>query len=138
MNPRTSDLLAYGLLAVSALAGLLVWSSLPDTMAIHFGISGEPDRFVPKPLAVVLAPAIGVAGVLVTRYAPARFGGTHGPPAVEHATVVFISGTVAYLQGFVLAWNLGHRVGSNAILVPVLLAAAALAGYAYRQGESAA
>lgn len=130
MSVRSTDLVAYALLAGSVLAGVLLWPSLPDTMAIHFGVGGQPDSFVSKPLGVVLAPAIGFAGVLVTRYAPDWASRTYRSPAVESATVLFVVAVVAYAQGFVYAWNLGYRVNSTVVvLVPVLLAAGAFVAY---------
>ena len=132
MNVRSTDLVAYALLTGSVLVGLLLWSLLPDSMAIHFGAGGEPDSFVSKPVAVVLTPAIGVAGVLLIRYAPEWASRTHRSPFVEKLTIVFVASVIAYVQGFVYAWNIGYRVDATAfVLVPVLLAAGLFVAYTY-------
>lgn len=128
---RAVDLVAYALLAGSVLVGLLLWSSLPDPMAIHFGPGGQPDNFVGKPLGVVLAPAIGLGAILLTRHAPEWASRQYRTPEMEDLTVVFVDGVVAYLQGFVYAWNLGFRVDPLVVVAPVLLVAAGLAVYAY-------
>jgi uncharacterized membrane protein len=130
MNARAADLAAYALLVGAALAGVPLWPVLPDSMAIHFGAGGEPDSFVAKPIAVVLAPAIGVASVLLVRYAPA-WASQARTPYVETLTVVFIASVIAYVQGFVYAWNLGYRPSIWIVLAPVLLAAAAFVAYTY-------
>ena len=93
MNVRSADLVAYTLLVGAALAGVLLWPTLPDSMAIHFGAGGEPDSFVAKPIAVVLAPAIGVASVLLIRYAPEWASRTRSPH-VETLSVVFVGSVV--------------------------------------------
>jgi uncharacterized membrane protein len=132
MNIRSADLVAYTLLVGAALAGVLLWPTLPDSMAIHFGAGGEPDSFVAKPIAVVLAPAIGVASVLLIRYAPEWASRTRSPH-VETLSVVFVASVIAYMQGFVYAWNLGYRPSIWVVLGPVLLVAAAFVAYTYRR-----
>lgn len=128
---RAVDLLAYTLLAGSVLVGLLLWPSLPDQMAIHFGTSGQPDDFVPKSLGIVLAPAIGLGAILLTRYAPEWASRQYRTPEIENLTVGFVAGVVAYLQGFVYAWNLGYQLDPMIVVAPVLLAAGGLVVYAY-------
>jgi uncharacterized membrane protein len=130
MDGRTADAIAYALLAGAVLAGLALWPALPDRMAIHFDAGGTPDNVVTKPLAVVLAPVVGVAAVLVTRYAPTWANTGPASPRVETAAVLFVAGVVASLQGFVYAWNLGYRLDATVVVVPVLAAAALLVGYA--------
>ena len=140
MNARTSDLLAYALLAGSAALGLLVWPALPGSVAIHFGLGGDPDTFVSKPVAVVLTPAIGVLAVLAVlavRYTPERFGGNTGSPASENTTVLFVAAVVAYVQAFVYVWNLGYQLDPNVVTAPVLTAAGLLVVYAYRRDAAA-
>jgi uncharacterized membrane protein len=134
MDARLADLVAYTLLVGAALAGVLLWPALPDSMAIHFGAGGEPDSFIAKPIAVILTPAIGVASVLLVRYAPEWASRTRSPH-VETLSVVFVGSVVAYVQGFVYAWNLGYRPSIWVVLGPVLLAAAAFVAYTYtREG----
>jgi uncharacterized membrane protein len=134
MDARSADLVAYTLLVGAALAGVLLWPALPDSMAIHFGAGGEPDSFIAKPIAVILTPAIGVASVLLVRYAPEWASRTRSPH-VETLSVVFVGSVIAYVQGFVYAWNLGYRPSIWVVLGPVLLAAAAFVAYTYtREG----
>ena len=134
MDARSADLVAHTLLVDAALAGVLLWPALPDSMAIHFGAGGEPDSFIAKPIAVILTPAIGVASVLLVRYAP-EWANRIRSPHVETLSVVFVGSVIAYVQGFVYAWNLGYRPSIWVVLGPVLLAAAAFVAYTYtREG----
>jgi uncharacterized membrane protein len=134
MDARSADLVAHTLLVGAALAGVLLWPALPESMAIHFGAGGEPDSFIAKPIAVILTPAIGVASVLLVRYAPEWASRTRSPH-VETLSVVFVGSVIAYVQGFVYAWNLGYRPSIWVVLGPVLLTAAAFVAYTYtREG----
>ena len=38
--------------------GLLLWNQFPETMAVHWGVTGQPDGFSSVPLAVFLPPLI--------------------------------------------------------------------------------
>lgn len=128
---RWTDATAAALLVLVTVAGAAVWDSLPAEMAIHFGVSGEPDNFVSKPLGVALAPAIGVVALAFV-----RFAGRLDPTADRRTldvSVLFLGATIAYVQGFVLAWNLGHRVDPLAVVAPVLVGAGLLTVYAFKR-----
>lgn len=131
MNARTADAIAYALLVGAALVGVVLWPELPERMAIHFDAGGTSDDWVPKPVAVVLVPAIGVLAVLLTRYGPEWLQAGSGSPRVETASVLFVAGVMSYTQGFVYAWNLGYRLNAAlVVLAPALVGAAALVVYA--------
>jgi uncharacterized membrane protein len=128
---RPTDLAAVALLACSALAGLAVWPSLPAEMAIHFGVSGEPDNFVSKPLGVLMAPVIGVGALAFVRFS-ARVDPTADRRTLD-VSVLFLGATIAYVQSFVLAWNLGYRFDPLVAVAPVLLGAGLLVAYAFKR-----
>lgn len=125
---RPADLLGVALLAAAALAGVVLWPRLPGEMAIHFDASGTPDNYTSKPLGVVLAPAIGVLAVAAMR------GAKRIDPGADERTlsvaVVYVAGVIAYVQGLVLAFNLGHAFSMTAALAPVFVGAAVLVAYA--------
>jgi uncharacterized membrane protein len=122
--PRRADLTAYALLLCAVLLGVVLWSALPERMAVHFGPGGSPDSYVSRPVAVVLAPTVGAGAVLLVRHAP-EWTSSSDAPAVESVAVLFVGVTVAGLQTFVYAWNLGARI-SPALVTGVVLAGAAL------------
>ncbi|MEF8880894.1 MAG: DUF1648 domain-containing protein [Halapricum sp.] len=132
MPVRRSDLVATGLLAATALAGVVLWNDLPAEMAIHFDASGTPDNYVDKPLGVLLAPAIGFGAIWFTRLS-ARADPSADPRVIAGA-VYFVGGLIAYVQALVLAYNLGHRFSMTTALVPVFVASAVLVVWAvYRE-----
>lgn len=125
--------MALGALALAVGAGVALWPRLPAEMAVHFDANGTPDNYASKPVGVLLAPAIGLVAVGVVRYA-GRADPT-ADPRVLAVAVVFVGGLIAYVQGLVLAYNLGHGFSMTVALAPVFVAAAALVGYAlYREG----
>ena len=130
---RWSDVVALAALALAVVAGVVLWPRLPAGMAVHFDAGGTPDNYVSKPVGVLLVPAIGLVAVGIVRYA-----GRADPtvdPRVLAVAIVFVGGVVAYVQGLVLAYNLGHGFSMTTALAPVFVAAAALVGYAlYREG----
>lgn len=131
MQYRPSDAIGVVLLLIAGLAGVIVWSSLPAEMAIHFDASGTPDNFVPKSVAVFLTPAIGLGSIVFMRAV------AHADPSADQRTlsaaVVFVGGVIAYVQGLVLAYNLGYRYDMTLALVPVFLGTAILVGYAFHR-----
>ena len=45
------------LILLPVIAGLLLWNDLPDQIATHWGVNGEPDGWTGKPFAVFGLPA---------------------------------------------------------------------------------
>lgn len=125
---RRSDLVAGALLSLAALAGVALWPRLPAEIAVHFGAGGTPDNYTPKVVGVFLAPVIGVVTVAFVRVA------VRADPTADHrvlaATVLFLGALVAYVQGLVLAFNLGYEYPMTAALAPVFVGTVGLVGYA--------
>lgn len=95
-----ASVVAYALLATTVVAGLVLWPSLPERVAVHFGPEGRPDGCASRPVALVLAPLVGGAAAFVVRNAPAWLNDPPDSPAVLDATVLFVAGVVALAQGF--------------------------------------
>lgn len=56
-----SFLITSGVCLLPILLGISIWNELPDTMAIHFNIYGEPDNFASKGFVVFGLPMLMVA-----------------------------------------------------------------------------
>jgi uncharacterized membrane protein len=128
MAVHRSDLVASVLLVGVALVGFALWGDLPPEMAIHFDVSGTPDNYVPKPVALLLTPAIGLSAVAFSRYAIGA--DPSADPLVGAAAVYFVGGVVAYVHALVLAYNLGYGFSIWVALVPVFVASAGLVVWA--------
>ena len=129
---RRFDLLAVALLAIPAVAALLVWDALPAEMAIHWNAAGTPDNAVAKPLATFGLPLFGAATVAFVRLLPDSQTST---PGGETVSILFVAVVFAWVEGLVLAWNLGYRFNVTLATLPVLVLAAGLVWYAVRTAE---
>ncbi|RDI70676.1 DUF1648 domain-containing protein [Halopelagius longus] len=117
MNARQYDALSVALLVGSAVAGLLLLPSLPDQFAIHFGTAGDPDSFTSPLVGVLLLPVIGLGSLLFVRGISSVAGSEDVPPAFG----LLLSAFLAYVQGVVLAWNLGYPVDVGLAVLPGVL-----------------
>jgi uncharacterized membrane protein len=123
---RRGSLVAATVLITLA-AGAIALPALPERMVVHVGLSGTPDSYAPRWLAVLLVPGLAVvtAGVLA-----AAFRVDAAPPGVERVVTAATMGLFGCLQLLVLAWNLGYAVPNGAVLGGVLLWSVGVTGYA--------
>lgn len=108
------DYAGVALLALVAVVGVALLPTLPDRFAVHFGTAG-PDSFVAPLVGVLLLPAIGVGTVAFLRLVPERTGTDDVPASYG----LLLSAFLAYVQGVVLAWNLGYGVDVTTAVLPV-------------------
>ncbi|SFR43258.1 DUF1648 domain-containing protein [Halogeometricum limi] len=104
---------AYAVLAVATVAGLLAYPSLPERMAVHFGVGGQPDGYAPRLFGVLVVPVVGlvVLGVMQQVSTPAD--------PIPDAFLLALAAFLAYVHGVVLAWNLGYRFNVLYAILPV-------------------
>ncbi len=99
------------------------WSSAPDQIPVHWGLSGEPDRYGGKFEGLLLLPLVALGIYLLLLLLPridprranyARFRGAY--LAMRAAILVFL----ALIYGFVLLWIEGTQLEVSAF-VPTLV-----------------
>jgi len=85
--PRKYIVAIFMLMLLPALAGVTAWPFMPDSVPVHWGMSGRPDRFgSPWELIltfVILNPVLGALMLVLPRLGPMkgnfeRFGETYG------------------------------------------------------------
>lgn len=94
--------------------GLFLWKSLPDAMAIHFDINGNPDNYAPKGFVVVGLPIIMAAVEtfcsIVNDYNVKKYG---DGKRIENVTrwIIPVVSVVLYLAtiGYAMNWNINIR-----------------------------
>lgn len=93
------------------LFGLLLWEKLPETMAIHFNIYGEPDNFASKGFVVfglpVLMVALQAVSCFINDINSYRYGDRKKFTAV---TKWIIPPLTVVLQIITLAYGLGLNI----------------------------
>src|SRR5687768_15272271 len=60
MSTRTTTIVVLLMIAAATLAGLLLWSRLPDQMASHWNINDQVDGYMPKFWGVFMLPLISL------------------------------------------------------------------------------
>ena len=108
------------------LLGISLWTKLPDTMAIHFNIYGEPDNFASKRFVVFGLPVLMVILQLFCCFINDINANKHGErKKFELVTKWIIPVLTVVLQiitlGYGLGWNLDIRKVVSFIVGVILL-----------------
>jgi uncharacterized membrane protein len=117
------DTIGLAIVAITIVVSALAYPSLPDQLAIHFGAGGQPDNFLATPLALALIPAIALGIVVLFKILPWLDPLGENTAAFQQyydLVAVLTVGILAYVQGLILAWNLGYDFAIGQALVPVL------------------
>jgi uncharacterized membrane protein len=96
------------------LFGVALWNDLPDFMAIHFDINGNPDNFASKGFAVIALPGIMLAGQVLCCFVTDVNAKKHGKRKKFELVLKWIMPVMStVLQtitvGFGLGWNVDIR-----------------------------
>lgn len=96
------------------LLGLSLWNILPDTMAIHFDIYGNPDNFASKGFVVFALPSImffaQVLCCVTIDWQSRKFGKNYKPELVIKWLVPVLTVVLQIVTlGYGLGWNMDIR-----------------------------
>ena len=121
MNNKREIILTTVLCLVPMIAGAILYSRLPDTIATHFGADGQPDGWSGKAFAVFGLPAI-MAGInLLLHFAlrtdPKR---RNMSPALYNISIWTVPAVSILANAFVFANALGYESRIEVIL-PLLV-----------------
>lgn len=61
MNNKWKILISLIVIAMTSVAGIILWDKLPAQLPVHFNLNNEPDNFMPKAGAVFGIPAFLIA-----------------------------------------------------------------------------
>ena len=106
------------------LLGLILWDSLPDTMAVHFNFYNEPDNFSPKSFAVFGLPLLMAVLQIICCIINDANSKTHGNRIkFETVTKWIIPILTIILQIITLGYNLGWAIDirkSCAVIIGIM------------------
>jgi uncharacterized membrane protein len=115
------------LFALGVAASVAVYDRLPDPIAVHWDLDGNPNGWMPRPVGAFFAPVLLLVMWALMLGLP-RLGAQRGEgdsPARDGAYETIVAATLLLLlatHAIVLAIALGHRVPIGRV-VPVLLGA---------------
>lgn len=121
------------IVATSVVIQLIVLPTLPDPVAIHWGLSGEPNGFGPVWLTPLLTVAVGL-GFPVLMALSALTGLRRGDRGFAYRLLGAVALGVATLMGVIGAWTMVIQSGVKdaaegpSILLPLLVAVGASLG----------
>jgi uncharacterized membrane protein len=111
MSIRSTTVFVLILIIAATLAGLLVWSHLPDRMASHWNIYDQVDGYTSRFWGVFLMPLISLVMFLLFLLIP------NIDPLKANITkfretfnlfIVLIVAFMVYMYALTLLWNLGY------------------------------
>lgn len=93
------------------LLGVLLWNSLPDSMAIHFDMNNRPDNFAPKSFVVFGLPVLMMLLQIFCCFVNDINAKKHGErKKFEKATKWIIPVMTVILQGVTLFYSMGFEM----------------------------
>ena len=123
MSTRTTAVISVLLIALSVIAGIVLYPELPDPMPSHWNAAGEVDGYMSKFWGVFLVPLLS-AGLLAMLLAiPSMDPRRANIEKFRGAYNAFIVGFVAfmvYVEALILAAGLGHTINMTRLLMPVV------------------
>lgn len=111
MSTKTTVIISVVLILIVILAGVFLWSRLPETMASHWNEADQVDGTMGKFWGTFMVPAMMIGLTLLFLAIPAidplkkniaEFRGWF------NIIIVFFNLFMAFVHGLTLAWNLGH------------------------------
>ena len=123
MSTRTTIFVSVTLIASAVLAGLLLWSRLPDHMPGHWNAAGEIDGYISKFWGVFLLPIISIAltglFLIVPRIDPLKANIAQFRAAFNWFIVAFVV-YILYLYILTLLAALGTLFNMTLMLLPAV------------------
>jgi uncharacterized membrane protein len=129
-----SMILTAGAFAASAYVYFFQYDSLPDQIAVHWNIKGEPDRIVPKseawmnfwlvPFVMIL---VIVLSVVLPWISPKQFEIERFRPTWEYV-IALVVGLFAFIQVALLVGSGGQKLPLGRFFVGVMMLFFALLG----------
>lgn len=138
MNLGKYSYTSLGFFAVLFAITVYAFTQLSGEIAIHFDASGQADGYMPLIPGILLMPAIASITLLFFRYAPKIDPLGDNYESFEdlfELLKVLLVGIFTYLQGLIVAWNLGYRFNFSMMVAPVVFSAYLLAGKIMEKAE---
>lgn len=139
MSTRATLILSLILILAATLAGLLLWSRLPDQMASHWNENDQVDGYMSKFWGVFLMPLVTVGMLVLFLVIPSIDPLKANIAQFRGAFNLFIALMIAfmiYMHGLTLAWSLGYQnFKMSMAMLPFIGLLFIFIGYMLRQAK---
>ena len=138
MKTRTTSILVIAMFAIGVIAGMALWSQLPEQMASHWNANNQVDGYMSKAWGVWMMPLITLVMfalfLILSNIDPlkaniAQFRG------VFNIFILLITAFMLYIHGLTLAWNLGKEFRMSAAMLPFMGILFIFIGYMLKQAK---
>lgn len=112
-------LMVAAIVGLSLLAGVLVWSSLPDKIAVHWGLSGQPNGWMDKGSALWALPVVMLLMAVLMDFLPRldpRNRHVESFRAVYEQFILVMLLFMAALHLTTLSWAVGLAISPLAVV----------------------
>ena len=112
MSTRTTLIISSILIVAAILAGLLLWSQLPEQMASHWNVNDQVDGYISKFWGVFLMPLVTLGMLVLFLVVPSIDPLKANIAQFREAFnlfIVLIIGFMLYVHSLTLAWSLGYQ-----------------------------
>jgi len=111
MKTRTTTIVVLLMIAITTLAGILLWDRLPDPMASRWNVNDQVDGYMSKFWGVFLMPLItlGMTALflIIPKIDPLKANIAQFRD-VFNLFITLIVGFMIYIYALTLLWNLGY------------------------------
>lgn len=112
MSTRNTLIISSVLIVAAILAGLLLWSQLPEQMASHWNVNDQVDGYISKFWGVFLMPLVTLGMLVLFLVVPSIDPLKANIAQFREAFnlfIVLIIGFMLYVHSLTLAWSLGYQ-----------------------------
>ena len=138
MSTKTSTIIAFILIAIALIVGLVLYARLPDPMPSHWNAAGQVDDFMPKFWGVFMMPLITVVltglFLVIPQIDPLKANIAKFRGAFNWFIVAFVA-YMLYVHALTLAASLGFQFNMTVMLLPVVGLLFIGAGYMMGQAK---
>lgn len=120
---KTILIVSIILILLLFLIPVLLYSSLPSEIAIHWNTKSEADDFMAKPLGIFLIPIFTLAIFLLLIFLPRIDPLKHHYKKFQNyydGFILVMTLFMFYLQVLIILWNLDYRFNMGTMMVPAL------------------
>jgi uncharacterized membrane protein len=123
MSTKNSIIVSIVLITIATIAGIALYSQLPDPMPSHWDAAGNVNDYMPKFWGTFLMPLISSGMLLLLLAVPsidplkaniALFRGLY------NLFVTLIIGFMLVIHGLTLAWGLGYQFNMTVMILPLV------------------